>query len=73
MRDRVKIYIFLNATKVVKINNQNPQFKVQIRMRILSGSKNWSDSDFGLPSLSLHILMTSKIKKLNCFFLPGTV
>ena len=31
-------YFVLNATKVVKINNPNLQFK--LRIRILSGSKN---------------------------------
>ncbi len=42
----MKIF-FLNATKVVKINNLNPKFKLRIRMRIPSGSV----IGFGLPSL----------------------
>ena len=38
MKANVKIFFFSIATKVVKINNQNPKFK--LRIRILSGSKN---------------------------------
>ena len=45
MKVSVKIKFCLNATKVVKINNPYPQFK----LRILSGPKKMVG--FGLPSL----------------------
>ncbi len=41
MKASVKIFFFENATKVVKINNPNPQFK---------------GFGFGLPSLKISIL-----------------
>ena len=40
--------------QVVKINNPNPQFKLMIRMRIISGTKKLVG--FGLPSLKIIIL-----------------
>ncbi len=50
MKDTVKRNFVLNATKVVKIKNPNPQFK--LRIRILFRSKKIVG--LGLPSLLVN-------------------
>ena len=53
----MKIY-FLNATKVVKIDNPNLQFKLRIRIQILSGSKNVVGFRIRIAIPSLDITLT---------------
>ena len=51
MKATVNIKIFLNATKVVRINNPNPQLK--LRIRILPWSKNVAGFRIAIPNLNV--------------------